>query len=319
MTDAAPAGKPPVMQMAPMAPSVEAALNASYTVHRLWEAPDADAFVRRISAEVRGVATNGHAGCPNILIDALPNLEIIASYGVGYDAIDIAHCKTRGVRVSNTPDVLNDAVAEITLGLMIGLCRKIPQTDRYTRDKKWLEGNYPLTGELTGASVGILGLGRIGKEIARRCQAFKMRVVYHGRNEQPYQPFEYYADLTEMARAVQWLVVIAPGSPETKGVVSREVMAALGPEGFLVNVARGSLIDEPAMVEMLASGALGGAALDVFDAEPQVPEALLTLDNVVLSPHQGSATHKTRGAMGDLVIANLAAHFRGDPLPTPVA
>lgn len=321
MSDASTTGQQPgILQIAPMAPQVEAALNAAYAVHRFWEAADRDAFVAQIGPSVRGVATNGHSGCPTPLIDALPNLEIIASYGVGYDAINIADCKTRGVRVSNTPDVLNDAVAEITLGLMIALCRKIPQSDRYTREKRWVEeGNYPLTGELTGATVGILGLGRIGKEIARRCQAFKMRVVYHGRSKQAFQPYEYYADLTEMARDVDWLVVIAPGSAQTEGVVSRAVMAALGPEGCLVNVARGSLIDEPAMVEMLGAGALGGAALDVFAAEPSVPEALLGMDNVVLSPHQGSATHKTRAAMGDLVIQNLAAHFRGDPLLTPVA
>jgi len=182
-----------------------------------------------------------------------------------------------------------------------------------------LEGGYPLTGELTGARVGILGLGRIGKEIARRCQVFRMRVAYHGRSEQPYEPYEYYADLVAMAGDVDWLVVIAPGTAETKGIVSREVMGALGPKGCLVSIARGSLVDEPAMVEMLQSGALGGAALDVFEDEPRVPEVLFGLDNVVLSPHQGSATEKTRTAMGDLVVANLAAHFAGRPLLTPVA
>jgi lactate dehydrogenase-like 2-hydroxyacid dehydrogenase len=207
----------------------------------------------------------------------------------------------------------------MTMALMLALCRRIPQADVHVREGWWLEGGYPLTAELTGARVGILGLGRIGKEIARRCQAFKMRVAYHGRSEQPYEPYEYYADLALMAGDVNWLVVIAPGTAETKGIVSRRVLEALGPEGCLVSVARGSLIDEPAMVEMLQSGALGGAALDVFEDEPRVPEALLGLDNVVLSPHQGSATSKTRAAMGDLVVANLAVHFAGRPLLTPVA
>jgi lactate dehydrogenase-like 2-hydroxyacid dehydrogenase len=243
---------------------------------------------------------------------------MISSFGVGYDGVDVAACREHGVRLTNTPDVLNDAVAELTLALMLALCRRIPQADGHVREGWWVEGGYPLTGELTGARVGILGLGRIGKEIARRCQAFKMRVAYHGRSEQPYEPYEYYPDLTAMARDVDWLVVIAPGTAETAGIVSREVMQVLGPEGYLVNVARGSLVDELAMVEMLQSGALGGAALDVFADEPRVPEALFGLDNVVLSPHQASATTKTRRAMGDLVVQNLAAHFDGRPLLTSV-
>ncbi len=311
--------KPEILQMGPMMPHVEAALESAYQVHRYWEAGDRAALLAETGARVRAVATGGDDGCPRAVIEALPKLEMISSFGVGYDAVDVAACRERGVRLTNTPDVLNDAVAEITLGLMIALCRRIPQADVHVREGWWLEGGYPLTGELTGARVGILGLGRIGKEIARRCQAFRMRVAYHGRSEQPYEPYEYYADLVAMARDVDWLVVIAPGTAETRGIVSRRVLEALGPEGCLVNVARGSLVDEPAMVEMLQSGALGGAALDVFEDEPMVPEALLGLDNVVLSPHQGSATKKTRAAMGDLVVANLAAHFAGRPLLTPVA
>ncbi|MGF1623085.1 MAG: 2-hydroxyacid dehydrogenase [Rhodomicrobiaceae bacterium] len=310
--------KPDILQISPMMAHVENALNEAYEVHRYWEADDKAALLVEHGANIRAVATNGHSGCKPEILEALPNLEAISSYGVGYDTIDIPACKARNVRVTNTPDVLNDAMAEITLGLMVALCRRIPQADAYTRAGKWREKNYPLTGELTGAKVGILGLGRIGKEIARRCQAFKMQVVYHGRREQPYEPYEYYADLEAMARDVDWLVVIAPGSPETKGIVSRKVMEALGPDGNLVNVARGSLVDEAALVELLQSGKLGAAALDVFEDEPKVPEALFGLDNVVLSPHQGSATVKTRTAMGDLVIQNLAAHFNGDPLITPV-
>ena len=311
--------KPEILQMGPMMAHVEAALDAAYRVHRYWEADDRAALLAGIGARVRAVATGGHEGCPRAVIEALPKLEMISSFGVGYDAVDVAACREHAVRLTNTPDVLNDAVAEITLGLMIALCRRIPQADVHVREGWWLKRGYPLTGELTGARVGILGLGRIGKEIARRCQVFRMRVAYHGRSEQPYEPYEYYADLVAMAGDVDWLVVIAPGTAETKGIVSREVMGALGPKGCLVSIARGSLVDEPAMVEMLQSGALGGAALDVFEDEPRVPEVLFGLDNVVLSPHQGSATEKTRTAMGDLVVANLAAHFAGRPLLTPVA
>lgn len=310
--------KPQILQVGPMMKHVEEALNGAYQTHRYWEAADPVKLLETVGPQIRGVATNGHSGCSREIIEALPQLEVIASYGVGYDAVDIAACKQHGIRVTNTPDVLNDAVAEMAMGLMIALCRRIPQADVHVREGWWLEGAYPLTAELTGARVGILGLGRIGKEIARRCQAFKMRVSYHGRQAQPYEPYEYYADLEAMARDVDWLVVIAPGTPETKGIVSRKVMLALGSKGCLVNLARGSIVDEPAMVELLQSGALGGAALDVFADEPRVPEALFGLDNVVLSPHQASATVKTRTAMGDLVVQNLAAHFAGAPLLTPV-
>jgi lactate dehydrogenase-like 2-hydroxyacid dehydrogenase len=201
---------------------------------------------------------------------------------------------------------------------MIALARRIPQTDRYVRDGKWLKSAYPLLTELNGKTLGILGLGRIGKEIATRAQAMRMRVVYHGRSRQPDMPYIYYDKLIDMARDVDWLVIIAPGGKATEKIVSRQVLEALGPEGYLVNMARGTLVDEPALVELLQSGRLGGAALDVFEKEPQVPEALFALDNVVLSPHQGSATHQTRNKMGALVVANLDAHFAGEPLPSRV-
>ena len=311
--------KPTVLQLGPMMPHVEAALTAAYEVVRLFEAPDRDRTLADVGPRVRAIATSGGIPLGPALLDKLPKVEVAASFGVGYDAIDIAACKARGVHVTNTPDVLNDAMAEITLGLMVAIARQIPQADAYVRAGRWAERNYPLTAELTGKRCGILGLGRIGKEIARRVQAFRMEVVYHGRTRQPDQPFPYFADLVEMARYVDWLVVIAPGSAETKGIVNRAVLEALGPEGFLVNVARGSLVDEPVLIEMLQNKAIAGAALDVFADEPRVPEALRALDNVVLSPHQGSATHKTRRAMGDLVVQNLAAHFAGDPLLTPVA
>jgi lactate dehydrogenase-like 2-hydroxyacid dehydrogenase len=310
--------KPDILQIAPMQPSVTDALHAAYRVHRWWDAPDRPKLLADIGPRLRAVATDGHFGIPSEVLAAAPSLEIVASYGVGYDNIDLAACRARGIRVTNTPDVLNDAVAELALGLMLALCRRIPQADAHVRAGRWPSAGFPLTAELTGAHAGILGLGRIGKEVARRLQAMRMRVSYHGRREQPHEPYVFYPDLSEMARAVDWLIVIAPGSAATRGLVSRPVLEALGPQGCLVNVARGALVDEPALVDLLVSGRLGGAALDVFADEPNVPEALLTLDNVVLSPHQGSATQKTRDAMGALVIRNLAAHFAGEPLPTAV-
>ena len=301
----------------PMLASVEEALEREFTVHRLWQADDAQAFLKEVGPRIRGIATF-HGGDAE-LMRACPKLEIVSSFGVGYDSIDTDYARANGIRVCNTPGVLDDAVAEMAFGLMISLCRRIPQTDRYVREGRWArEGDHAYTQELTGAVVGVLGLGRIGKAFAQRAQAFRMRVVYHGRSEQPYQPYIYYPDLEAMAREVDWLVSIAPGGESTRGIISRPVLEALGPEGCLVNIGRGSAVDEPALVEMLQSGALGGAALDVFADEPNVPQALIALDNVVLTPHQGSATHKTRWAMGDLVVRNLRAHFAGEPLISPV-
>ncbi len=308
--------RPDLLMIVPMPEPVVAGLAQDFTLHSLAEAEDADALLARLAPTLRFAVTSGR--CSASLMEALPKLEVIASYGVGYDGIDVDAAAARGIRVTNTPGVLSDCVAEVTLGLMIALAHRIPQADRYVRESRWLQGNFPLTAELTGARAGILGLGRIGKEIARRLEAFRMEVAYHGRREQADVPYRYFADLEAMARAVDWLVVIAPGSSATQGIVSRRIMEALGPEGCLVNVARGSLVDEPAMVELLATGQLGGAALDVFADEPHVPEALFGLENVVLLPHQGSATHRTRKAMGDLVVANLLAHKRGEPLLTPV-
>lgn len=311
--------KPDILVLAKLLPSVHEALDTHFTAHNYFEASDRQALMLEVGQKIKGVATNGHAGCPPELMSKMPNLEIISSFGVGYDAIDTEDCRARGIRVTNTPDVLNDAMAEITMGLVVALCRRLPQADAYVRAGRWdKEGNFPLTGELTGATMGIIGLGRIGKEVARRAQAFKMRVVYHGRSRQQFEPYIYYSNVKDMARDVDWLVSIVPGGAETEKLINREVLDALGPQGMLVNVGRGSTVDEAELIKALQEGRLGGAALDVFEEEPAVPEAFYGMDNVVLSPHQGSATHKTRWAMGDLVVRNLVAHFSGRPAITPV-
>lgn len=293
----------------------EKALAERFTVHKLHAAKDKDALIAEVSGRVRAVAGGGVSA---ELMNKLPKLEIIANFGVGYDSIDTKAAKERNIRVTNTPNVLNDAVAELTIGMMIALARRIPQADQFVREGKWAKVGYRLQSELTGKTVGILGLGRIGKEIATRAQAMKMRVVYHGRKKQADEPYVFYDKLVDMARDSDWLVLIAPGGKGTEKIVSREVLEALGPEGYLVNVARGTLVDEEAMLEMLKSWKLGGAALDVFEKEPAMDPAFWELDNVVLSPHQGSATHQTRDKMGDLVVANLVAHFDGEPLLSAV-
>ena len=304
-----------ILQTHKLLDSCEAALAERFTVHKLHQAADRDELIAQVAPRVRAVA--GGAVSAD-LIAQLPKLEIIANFGVGYDSIDTAAARAANVRVTNTPNVLNDAVAELTLGLMIALSRRIPQADQFVRQGKWPKGNIGLFSELTGKTVGILGLGRIGKEIASRAQAMKMRVVYYGRSRQPTEPHIFYDNLVDMARDSDWLVVIAPGGKRTQGIVSRDVLEALGPKGHIINVARGTLIDETAMLELLQNGGLGGAALDVFENEPAVPEAFFALDNVVLSPHQGSATTQTRNAMGALVVANLDAHFAGEPLLSAV-
>ena len=304
-----------ILQTGKLLASCEAALAERYTVHKLHEQADPKAWLA-----ANGIRIRAHAGSgvQADLMDALPNLEIIASFGVGYDNIDTKAAKARNIRVTNTPNVLNDAVAELTIGLMIALARRIPQGDQFVRQGKWQAGAMGLFTELTGKTVGILGLGRIGKEIALRAQAMKMRVVYHGRKRQNAEPHVFYDNLVDMARDSDWVVIIAPGGKGTERIVSREVLEALGPKGMLVNIARGTLVDEPAMLELLQNGGLGGAALDVFDNEPNVPAGFLALDNVVLSPHQGSATVQTRDAMGALLVANLDAHFAGEPLISAV-
>ncbi|MBL4645968.1 MAG: 2-hydroxyacid dehydrogenase [Rhizobiales bacterium] len=301
----------------PMLASAVEAIEKKFNVHRLWLADDKAAFFKQHET-TRFMANGGHIQLSGEVMDSMPALEIISSFGVGTDSIDLAAAKQRNIRVTNTPDVLNDAVAEMAMGLMISLCRRIVDADTHVRQGKWPAGGYPLTGELAGAKIGILGLGRIGKEVARRAQVFKMEVSYHGRHEQKFEPFPYYADLEEMASNVDWLMAIVPGGAATTGLVNRKILTALGPNGAIVNVGRGTLIDEPVMIEMLKSGELGGAALDVFEKEPAMSEELWSLPNVVLSPHQGSATHKTRWSMGDLVVRNLLAHQNGDPVITPV-
>ncbi len=299
------------------APSLER-LEREFTVHRLWAAPDRDKLLAEVAPRIRGVQTSGFTGLSAQVIDALPKLEIVASFGVGVDAVDFDATRRRGIVVTNTPDVLNDCVADLALGLMIAAARRIPQGDAFTRAGKWLQGNMPLAMRVTGARLGILGLGRIGRAIAKRAAGFDMQVAYHSRRPVADVPYRYYDKLVDLARDSDFLVVIAPGGKETFHIVDEAVMRALGTKGVLVNVARGSLVDEQALLRVLQEGALGGAALDVFEDEPRVPEAFFTLDNVVLSPHVGSGTHHTRKAMGDLTVDNLIAYFSGKPVLTPV-
>jgi lactate dehydrogenase-like 2-hydroxyacid dehydrogenase len=293
-------------------------LEQTYTLHHYWEL-DREVFRREIAAKVRGVATTGTLGCKGELIDALPALEIISVYGIGVDAVDLARAKARGIPVTVTPDVLTDDVADLAVGLMIAVSRRVVQADRYVRSGQWASTRreMPIARKVSGKKVGILGLGRIGKALAKRLVAMDMQVSYVDVVANPSLPYRQLNDVVELARDNDFLVVTAAASSATRKIVNKDVLEALGPEGTLVNVARGSIVDEEALVRALQEGRLGAAALDVFADEPNVPEALFTMPNVVLTPHIASGTLETRLAMGDLVIRNLEAHFAGRPLLTP--
>ncbi len=309
--------KPDVLLATRLMPYAMQALEERYTLHRLYEAEDQEAFLRDVGARIRGIATGGKASAA--LIDACPNAEIISSFGVGTDGIDSEHARKRGVPVCNTPDVLNDEVANTAILLLLATIRRLVAYDRYVREGRWArEGDPPLTHGIAGRQVGIVGLGRIGRAIAEKLAVFHCRVAYYARNERPDAPYRYYPDLVALARDSDALIVIVPGGEDTKSLIDRRVMDALGPEGILVNIARGPVVDEPALVAALQEGRLGGAGLDVFAEEPKVPEALFAMDNVVLQPHQGSATEETRRAMADRMLDNLAAHFEGRPLISPL-
>jgi hydroxypyruvate reductase len=307
-----------ILSVGPMYAASLEAMERDFTVSRLWQAKDKGALLGEVRERVRGIQCFGAYGADAKLMDALPRLEIIANVGVGVDAIDLDAAKQRGIIVTNTPDVLNDCVADLALGLTIATLRRMVAADRYVRAGKWLSGPMPYSYKVSGKTMGILGFGRIGKAIAKRAEAFDMRIVYHGRKPQAGVAHKYYAKLADMARDCDVLMVICAGGPATRHLVNAEVLAALGPEGTLINIARGSVVDEQALVKALAEGSLGAAGLDVFEAEPKVPEALFAMDNVVLQPHVASATHETRKVMGDLAVDNLRAHFSGKPVLTRV-
>ncbi|HWA50267.1 MAG TPA: 2-hydroxyacid dehydrogenase [Dongiaceae bacterium] len=308
-----------ILVAAPIYPATLAALSRAYKTHHLWQAPDRAALLAELRNRARAIVTSGGAGANAALIDALPKTEMIACFGVGYDAIDLDAAKARGIAVTNTPDVLTDDVADLALALILDSQRRISRGDRYVRAGNWLKGGMELGVALTNRKLGIVGLGRIGLATARRAEACGMKIAYHGPRKKDAVPYPYFASLVDLARDSDILCLTLPGGGDTRHLVNAEVLAALGPQGTLVNVARGSVVDEAALVAALQSGALGAAALDVFEDEPRVPAALMAMENVTLQPHVGSATHGTRAAMGQLVLDNLAAHFAGRPLLTRVA
>ncbi|HET9748915.1 MAG TPA: 2-hydroxyacid dehydrogenase [Casimicrobiaceae bacterium] len=293
---------------APLPPFLAQPLAAGYRCHDYAGARDPDALLREVAGKVRGLVQGGGTVTPTSLLDALPALEIISVFGVGYDGVPTGYCRERGIKVTNTPDVLTDDVADVAVALILMTARNFVGADRFVRAGDWPKRSLPLTTKLAGRSVGIVGLGRIGKAIATRVEAMGMRVAYTGRKPQDV-PYRYVRDLAALAGEVDFLVIACPGGPATKHLIDARILDALGAKGTLVNIARGSIVDEQALVDALAQGKLKSAGLDVFENEPHVPEALLGMDNVVLLPHVGSATRETRQAMADLCRANVDAWF----------
>jgi lactate dehydrogenase-like 2-hydroxyacid dehydrogenase len=303
--------KPDLLLMQAMLGRTENALAEICEVQRLFAAPDRDAFFDSIAPRIRAVATGGTLGLPRKFMDRLPALEIIAINGIGTDAVDLVEARKRGVRVTTTPDVLTDDVADMAMTLMLAAFRRLCEGDRFVRAGRWPSAGLPVARRVTGKRLGILGLGRIGRAIARRAEAFGMPISYTDLRPAENVNYRFVSDLVELAGQVDALVVAASGGAGSKHLVDTAVLNALGPEGLLINVARGSVVDETALVAALAEGRLGGAGLDVFADEPRVPEALWGMEQVVLQPHRASATLETRADMGDVLVANLTVHFAG--------
>jgi lactate dehydrogenase-like 2-hydroxyacid dehydrogenase len=301
---------PDILVTAPLPPFLYEPLRAGYRCHDYYQASDKAALLAAQGEHVRGLVQGGQTLTPTSLLDALPKLELISVFGVGYDGVPVPYCKKRGIKVTNTPDVLTDDVADVALGLILMTGRGFARLNRFARAGEWEKRGPELTTKLAGRKVGILGLGRIGKAIARRVAAMEMKVAYTGRKRQDV-PYEFLPDLKALAAAADFLVVACPGGEATRNIVDAEVLASLGKKGTLINIARGSIVDERALVDAVKAGTIKGAGLDVFADEPHVPPDLLAMDNVVVLPHVGSATRETRQAMGDLCKANLDAYFSG--------
>jgi len=294
-------------------PFLMSALQDHYVVHEREHIREPQVFGR-----VRALVGGGEGKIDAGYMALFPALELIAVCGVGYDGIDVAAAKKRGIMVTHTPDVLNDDVADLAMGLLLSVARKIPAADRFTRNADWLDGPFQLTRKLSGAKLGMVGMGRIGQAIAKRALAFDMDIAYFARHARPELPYTFVPDLIALAAQSDYLLVITPGGAATKNLINAPVLAALGPQGFLVNVARGSVVDQAVLIEALKKKMIAGAALDVYVDEPNVPTDLRKLDNVVLTPHMASGTVETRKAMSALTMDNLNAHMAGLPVKTPV-
>lgn len=309
--------KSKVLQVGALSERFNRELVAEYEVCALWQQADPLAFLRENGADFELMVSSARFGCTAEQLALLPNLHAICSFGVGYDPYPLELLRDRGIVLSTTPEVLTDCVADLAMGLLIDVVRRLPEADRFVRAESWARATFPLGRRISGKRLGIVGLGSIGRAVAKRAAGFAMPVRYHNRRAVSGSPFVYEADLLALADWADFLVLTCPGGEQTRHLIDARVLAALGKDGFLINVARGSVVDQAALIEALRSGALAGAGLDVYEAEPEVPEALRRLDNVVLLPHIGSATEETRQQMEQLVVENLRAFVERGRLLTP--
>lgn len=309
-----PSMKPKVLQHGRLPPPLESNLVENYDVHPLWSERDPRGFLAEHGAEFVALTTNAMTGASKDLIDGLPALRVISSLGVGLDKLDLDAARQRGIAVGYTPDVLNDCVADTAIALLMSVARRVTAADRFVRNREWLNGPFPLSTRVSGKKLGLVGMGRIGRVIARRVGGFDMPLRYHSRRPVADAPYEYAPSLVELAAWADFLVIATGGGPETRHLVNARVLDALGAKGYLINIARGTVIDEAALVDALENGRIAGAGLDVFENEPHVPQTLLKLENVVLLPHVASATEETREAMGTLFIDNLESFFSSGQL-----
>ncbi|MBO9538729.1 2-hydroxyacid dehydrogenase [Herbaspirillum sp.] len=308
--------RPDVLIVARLPQHLMQLLHDNFNCHNLLDGLSEEKL-QQIAPSIRAIAANGEARVPRELMARFPALEIVSVFGVGYDGVDVPAARERGIHVTHTPDVLTDDVADMAIALLLATARNVVRADRFARGGEWKNGPFPFTTKVSGAKLGIVGLGRIGEAIARRAAGFDMDIAYHNRSKKDV-PYTYYGDIKSLAAAVDFLVMITPGGAGTRALVNAEVLEALGPKGFLINVARGSVVDEAALTRALKEGKIAGAGLDVFENEPNIPAELAALDNVVLTPHMASGTLVTRTAMADLAFNNLQAHFAGKPVLTPV-
>lgn len=299
-----------VIQNSTLPQWLEDQLKANFEVYPLWNEKDPQDYLSRHGAEYEAVVSRAAVGVSKSLINQLPNLKVISSFGVGYDKVAVEFAKSRGIQVGYTPEVLNDCVADTAFGLLIDVARQMSASDRYARSGQWLKAPYQMTTKVSGKKLGILGLGRIGQVIAKRASGFDMDIRYHNRKPNPDVSYQYEASLLDLAKWCDFLMVASAGGPETNNLVSKQVLEALGPTGFLINIARGTVVDEQALIDSLKNKTIAGAGLDVYQDEPNIPEGLLGIENAVLLPHVASATNETRQAMAELVFDNLMAYAK---------
>ena len=312
------ASPPIVLQTVPLTPEVDAHLASTYELLPLWKQAEPDRYIEQHGSRCRAVATAARFGLSSTLMDMLPGLEVVSSFGVGYDTLDLTSIRARGVQAAYTPDVLTACVADFAVSLLCATARRIPQADQFVRGGSWAGASFPLATRIHGKRLGIVGLGKIGAEIARRAQGFDLEIRYYNRGPSPSSPYAYVPVLRELAEWSDFLVLSCPGGPATQHMVDAETLEALGPQGILINVSRGSVVDHVALIQALKSGKLGAAGLDVFPEEPLVPPALLEMDNVVLTPHIGSGSRETRADMAWRVVQNLASYFQKGRVDFPI-